>query len=67
MAEDFEPTAMVAYEAYRGAREGTVAGGLPMPVWEHLSVPEQAAWLAVAQAVYVPPDPPVTRSRAREG
>ena len=63
MSEELEATATLAYEAYRTAQQGTVAGGLPMPVWEHLSVPERDAWLAVAGAITVPPDPPVVLSR----
>jgi hypothetical protein len=59
MSEELDAKAALAYDAYRTAHAGTVAGGLPMPMWEHLSVPERDAWLAVAGAVTVPPDPPV--------
>lgn len=62
MSEELDAAAALAYETYRTAHAGTVAGGLPMPVWEHLSVPERDAWLAVA-ALTVPPDPPITRAR----
>ena len=63
MSEALDAAAALAYETYRTAHAGTVAGGLPMPVWEQLSVPERDAWLAVAGAVTVPPDPPELLTR----
>lgn len=62
MSEALDATASLAYEAYRQAHMGTVAGGLPMPVFEQLSVPERDAWLAVAGAV-TPADPPALMRR----
>ena len=51
MAEDLEASAMLAYETYRQACEGRNAAGLPMPAWEHVSVPDRDAWTRVASAV----------------
>ena len=65
MSEELDATASLAYEAYRQAHMGTVAGGLPMPVFEQLSVPERDAWLAVAGAVTLP-DPPALMRRQEE-
>lgn len=65
MSEELDATASLAYEAYRQAHMGTVAGGVPMPVFEQLSVPERDAWRAVAGAVTVP-DPPELMRRQEE-
>jgi hypothetical protein len=51
MAEDLEHAAALAYETYRQASQGTMAGGLPMPMWEHVGVPEHAVWMQVASAL----------------
>lgn len=62
MSEELDAAAALAYETYRTAHAGTVAGGVPMPMWEHLSVPERDAWLAVAGAMAgTPLAPPVAR------
>jgi len=51
MAEDLEASASLAYETYRQAVGGRNAAGLLMPMWEHVSVPDRAAWMQVASAV----------------
>lgn len=66
MAEDLDVTAALAYETYRTACLGTVAGGVPMPMWEHVSVPEQDAWRQVASAVTGVPLPVPDQSQGAQ-
>jgi hypothetical protein len=51
MPEDLEASARLAYDTYTQACQGRNAAGLPMPMWESVSVPERTAWMQVASAV----------------